>query len=198
MRKGVRQRTLYQHSVRSHAPTLAYIEQVLSEGARVRTVDEIFERVIICDRTIAFIPGTEERKSTALAVRHAGVIDFLTKMFDHAWERGEPVAITVERHRPDLLTSSVRRTVLRMVVSGHTDESIATRLGMSARTVSTHIRKVSEALGSRSRAELGYLLSQRRLLEGGGGLPDEAPALRRVNVGRPQGSRAAEGEGGPR
>ncbi|MEU3268388.1 LuxR C-terminal-related transcriptional regulator [Streptomyces bacillaris] len=174
LRNGVRQRTLYQHSVRSHAPTLAYIEQVLAEGARVRTVDEIFERVIICDRTIAFIPGTGERKSTALAVRHSGVIEFLTKMFDHAWERGEPVAITVERHRPDLLTSSVRRTVLRMVVSGHTDESIATRLGMSARTVSTHIRKVSEALGSRSRAELGYLLSQRRLLEGGGGLPDEA------------------------
>ncbi|SCK25318.1 MULTISPECIES: helix-turn-helix transcriptional regulator [unclassified Streptomyces] len=175
LRKGVRQRTLYQHSVRSHTPTLAYIEQVLAEGARVRTVDEIFERVIICDRTIAFIPGTEERKSAALAVRHSGVIDFLTKMFDHAWERGEPVAITAERHRPDLLTSSVRRTVLRMVVSGHTDESIATRLGMSARTVSTHIRKVSEALGSRSRAELGYLLSQRRLLDEGGGLPDGTP-----------------------
>ncbi|MER6194630.1 LuxR C-terminal-related transcriptional regulator [Streptomyces cyaneofuscatus] len=175
LRKGVRQRTLYQHSVRSHAPTLAYIEQVLAEGARVRTVDEIFERVIICDRAIAFIPGTMERKSTALALRHPGVVEFLAKMFDHAWERAEPVAITVERHRPDLLTSSVRRTVLRLVVTGHTDESIASRLGMSARTVSTHIRKVSEALGSRSRAELGYLLSQRRLLEQGSALPGEVP-----------------------
>ncbi|MEK8142199.1 helix-turn-helix transcriptional regulator [Streptomyces sp. M10(2022)] len=82
-------------------------------------------------------------------------------------ERAEPVSVSIERHRPDLLTNSVRRTVLRMVVTGHTDESIASRLGVSARTVSTHIRKVSEALGSRSRAELGYLLSQRRLLEQG-------------------------------
>ncbi|MET4671205.1 MULTISPECIES: LuxR C-terminal-related transcriptional regulator [Streptomyces] len=175
LRKGVRQRTLYQHSVRSHAPTLAYIEQVLAEGAQVRTVDEIFERVIICDRSVAFIPGTAERKSTALALRDPGVIEFLAKMFDHAWERAEPVAISIDRHRPDLLTSSVRRTVLRMVVTGHTDESIASRLGMSARTVSTHIRKVSEALGSRSRAELGYLLSQRRLLEQGSAPLGEVP-----------------------
>ncbi|NEE56932.1 helix-turn-helix transcriptional regulator, partial [Streptomyces sp. SID8455] len=112
---------------------------------------------------------------TALALRDPGVIEFLAKMFDHAWERAEPVAISIDRHRPDLLTSSVRRTVLRMVVTGHTDESIASRLGMSARTVSTHIRKVSEALGSRSRAELGYLLSQRRLLEQGSAPLGEVP-----------------------
>ncbi|MET9429333.1 MULTISPECIES: LuxR C-terminal-related transcriptional regulator [unclassified Streptomyces] len=170
VRKGVRQRTLYQHSVRSHGPTLAYIEQVLAEGAQVRTLDEIFERVIICDRSIAFIPGAPERKSAALAIRHPGAIEFLTKVFEHMWERAEPIALATEQHRPDLLTNSVRRTVLRMVVTGHTDETIAARLGVSARTVSTHIRKVSEALGSRSRAELGYLLSQRRLLE-----PDASP-----------------------
>ncbi|MFP8907070.1 MULTISPECIES: helix-turn-helix transcriptional regulator [Streptomyces] len=167
VRRGLRQRTLYQHSVRSHRPTLAYIERVLAEGAQVRTLDEIFERVIICDRTVAFIPGAPERKSAALAIRHPGAIDFLTKVFEHMWERAEPVSVSMDRHRPDLLTDSVRRTVLRMVVTGHTDESIAARLGVSARTVSTHIKKISEALGSRSRAELGYLVSQRRLLEAG-------------------------------
>ncbi|MET8448661.1 helix-turn-helix transcriptional regulator [Streptomyces sp. NPDC005209] len=57
--------------------------------------------------------------------------------------------------------------MLRMVVTGHTDETIAARLGVSSRTVSAHIKKVSELLGSRSRAELGYLISQRRLLEQG-------------------------------
>ncbi|MCF3134494.1 LuxR C-terminal-related transcriptional regulator [Streptomyces olivochromogenes] len=167
VRRGVAQRTLYQHSVRSHQPTLAYIERVTAEGAEVRTLDEIFERVIICDRTVAFIPGSPERRTAALAVRHPGAVAFLVKVFDHMWERGRPVSIVPEQHRPDLMTDSVRATMLRMVVTGHTDETIAARLGVSSRTVSAHIKKVSELLGSRSRAELGYLISQRRLLEQG-------------------------------
>ncbi|WP_079053859.1 LuxR C-terminal-related transcriptional regulator [Streptomyces graminilatus] len=165
VRRGVGQRTLYQHSVRSHQPTLAYIERVTAEGAEVRTLDEIFERVIICDRAVAFIPGIPERRTAALAVRHPGAVAFLVKVFDHMWERARPVSITPEQHRPDLLIDSVRSAMLRMVVTGHTDETIAGRLGMSSRTVSAHIKKVADVLGSRSRAELGYLIAQRRLLE---------------------------------
>ncbi|MEV0224587.1 LuxR C-terminal-related transcriptional regulator [Streptomyces sp. NPDC050704] len=163
--RGISQRTLYQHSVRSHQPTLAYVERVTAEGAQVRTLDEIFERVIICDRAVAFIPGIPERRTAALAVRHPGAITFLVKIFEHMWERARPVSIVPEQHRPDLLIDSVRSAMLRMVVTGHTDETIATRLGMSSRTVSAHIKKVADVLGSRSRAELGYLISQRRLLE---------------------------------
>lgn len=173
VRHGVQQRTLYQHSVRSHRPTLAYIEQVVSAGAQVRTLDEIFERVIICDRSIAFIPGIPERKNAALAIRHPGALKFLAKAFEHMWERAEPVSMVTEQHRPDLLGNSVRKTMVRLVVTGHTDQAIAARLGVSARTVTTHIKKISEALGSRSRAELGYLISQRRLLEPESSLPDE-------------------------
>ncbi|MEV0603116.1 LuxR C-terminal-related transcriptional regulator [Streptomyces sp. NPDC050315] len=165
LQRGVRQRTLYQHSVRWHRPTLAYIERVSAEGAQVRTLDEIFERVIVCDRTLAFIPGIPDRSTSALAIRHPGAIAFLIKIFDHMWERAQPISSEMDQHAPDLLADSVRRTMLRMVVTGHTDESVAARLGVSSRTVSAHIKKVSEALGSRSRAELGYLISQRRLLE---------------------------------
>ncbi|MGC9495111.1 LuxR C-terminal-related transcriptional regulator [Streptomyces sp. WG7] len=165
VRRGVGQRTLYQHSVRSHQPTLAYIERVTAEGAEVRTLDEIFERVIICDRAVAFIPGIPERKTAALAVRHPGAVAFLVKVFEHAWERARPVSLVAEQHRPNPLTDSVRAAMLRMVVTGHTDETIAARLGVSSRTVSANIKKVAEVLGSRSRAELGYLVAQRRLLE---------------------------------
>lgn len=165
LRRGVQQRTLYQHTVRSHAPTLGYIERILAEGGQIQTLDEIFERVIICDRSIAFIPGSPDRKTHAVAIRHPGVVGFLSKAFDHMWERATPVTAVMGQYRPEPLTDVVRRSVLRMVVSGCTDEVIATRLGMSSRTVSTHIRKVSETLGSRSRAELGYLVSEHGLLK---------------------------------
>ena len=51
----------------------------------------------------------------------------------------------------------------------HTDAAIASRLGMSTRTVSTHIKKASDLLGGRSRAHVAYLLAQSDLL---GDAPD--------------------------
>ncbi|MET8248506.1 helix-turn-helix transcriptional regulator [Streptomyces sp. NPDC005202] len=109
--------------------------------------------------------GIPERSTAALAIRHPGAVAFLVKVFEHMWERAQQVSIVSEQHRPNLMTDSIRAAMLRMVVTGHTDEMIAARLGVSSRTVSTHIKKVAEVLGSRSRAELGYLISQRRLLE---------------------------------
>ncbi|WP_237536522.1 helix-turn-helix transcriptional regulator [Streptomyces sp. SID5785] len=162
--RGVRQRTLYQHAVRAHGPTLAYIEQVTSAGAQVRTLDEIIDRVIVYDRSIAFIPDPRyDQRTTALAVEHPALIHYLVKVFDHAWQRAEPVTVGQD-HRPPLLTDETRRAVLKLMVEGHTDAGIGSRLGISSRTVSHHIKKASESIGSRSRAHLAYLLARSELL----------------------------------
>ncbi|MDI3418485.1 helix-turn-helix transcriptional regulator [Streptomyces luteolus] len=165
-KRGVVQRTLYQHTVRTHGPTLAYVEQVSTAGAGVRTLDELFDRLIIFDRSIAFIPDPRhELSSTALAIEHPAIIHYLAKVFDHSWARAEPLGTTQENNRPLVLTDETRKAVLRLMVQGHTDAAIASRLGISARTVSTHIKRASELLGSRSRAHLAYLLARSELVE---------------------------------
>ncbi|MEV7419537.1 LuxR C-terminal-related transcriptional regulator [Streptomyces sp. NPDC089919] len=164
-RRGVLQRTLYQHTVRAHGPTLAYIEQVSAAGAQVRTLNELFDRLIVFDRSIAFIPDhRHDLSTTALVVEHPAVVHYLVKVFDHAWQRAEPVSITQEQIRPPLMTDETRRTVLRLMVEGHTDAAIGSRLGISTRTVSTHVKKASDLLGGRSRAHLAYLLAHTDLL----------------------------------
>ncbi|WP_236241614.1 LuxR C-terminal-related transcriptional regulator [Streptomyces sp. CC228A] len=166
LRRGVRQRTIYQHTVRTHGPTLSYVEQVSAAGAEVRTLDEVFDRLIVCDRRIAFVPDpAEERRQFALAIEHPGLIRYLVGIFDHAWERAVPLDYAPSAHRPPLLANETRRAVLQLMVNGYTDETIAGRLGMSTRTVATHIRKASEMLGSRSRAQLAYLIAKAGLLD---------------------------------
>lgn len=163
--RGVRQRTLYQHTVRSHPTTLSYIERVTAAGAEVRTLAEVFERLIICDRETAFIPVAEnaaEGESAALQVRHPALVRFLARFFDNAWTRSVPVR--TESLRTPTIASDIQRTILLGVVSGETDESIARRLGMSRRSVAEHIRKVSQRLESNSRAQLGYRLATSGLL----------------------------------
>ncbi|MFF4484889.1 LuxR C-terminal-related transcriptional regulator [Streptomyces sp. NPDC001544] len=163
--RGVKQRTLYQHTVRSHGPTLDYIKAVTEVGVQVRTVDEVFDRLLIYDRSVAFIPDKEkEHRNHALRVTDVGVVQFLVSAFEHTWERAEPVVYEQDQQRPRLLTNETRLRVLRLMVDGYTDAAIASRLGMSTRSVASHLKKVADMLGSNSRAQLAYLTAQSGLL----------------------------------
>ncbi|MEJ8643997.1 LuxR C-terminal-related transcriptional regulator [Streptomyces sp. MS1.HAVA.3] len=51
------------------------------------------------------------------------------------------------------------------MVNGHTDEAIAARLGISPRSVANHMRWAAERFGSRSRAQLAYLIARSDFLE---------------------------------
>ncbi|MFG3259964.1 LuxR C-terminal-related transcriptional regulator [Streptomyces sp. NPDC048172] len=164
--RGVRRRTLYQHSARSDGPTLAYMEKLTEAGGRFRTLDELFDRLVIYDRRVAFIPvaGMDIREN-ALVIEHPAIVDYLTRVFEHAWDRAEMVTFARPRSRPAPLTDVKRRAVLRLMVEGHTDQTIAARLGMSARTVANHVRAASDQLAARSRAQLAYRLAGSGLLE---------------------------------
>ncbi|MFJ7078617.1 LuxR C-terminal-related transcriptional regulator [Streptomyces sp. NPDC098781] len=164
--RGINQRTLYQHTVRSHGPTLDYIKAVTEVGVQVRTVDEVFDRLLIYDRCVAFIPDKEkEHRNHALRVTDPGVVQFLVSVFEHTWERAEPIVYEHDQQRPRLLTDETRLRVLRLMVDGYTDAAIAGRLGMSTRSVASHLKKVADQLGSNSRAQLAYLTAQSGLLD---------------------------------
>ncbi|MCX4680628.1 LuxR C-terminal-related transcriptional regulator [Streptomyces sp. NBC_01433] len=164
LRPGVRRRALCRHTVRSHGPSLAYLERLAAAGAEVRTVEDISDCLIICDQKVAFIPGDEARTTSAVAIRHPGAVQHLVRVFTSTWGRAEPIGPLSAHERPPQLTDDVRRAVLRLMVDGYTDGAIAARLGMSARTVATHIKKTADDLGSRSRAQLAYRIARSDLL----------------------------------
>lgn len=184
--RGVRQRTVYQHTVQTHRPTMAYIEQVTAAGARVRTLAEVVERFIICDREVAFVQASDEESAYRVAreaahgmahgmargvvdgvleIRDPSLVRFLARSFDQTWEHAMPVHHAFSAPRNHVVASDLQRTILRAVISGETDSVIARRLGMSRRSVAEHVRKVSVQLGSGSRAQLGYLLATTGLLD---------------------------------
>ncbi|MFF5974551.1 LuxR C-terminal-related transcriptional regulator [Streptomyces sp. NPDC012769] len=161
--RGVQQRTLYQHAVWNHPPTAEYIRTVAEAGGCVRTVDEMFDRVIIVDRTVAFIPTSSDYPDEALEVRDPSIVWYLANVFEYAWARGTPVDPAVNR-RPETVVSEIEQSIVRFLVAGHTEEKIARGLGISRRTVAEYISRISRRLGSVSRAQLGYLIATKGLL----------------------------------
>ncbi|MEU8529409.1 helix-turn-helix transcriptional regulator [Streptomyces sp. NPDC048629] len=161
--RGIRMRTLYQHTARHTELTLAYLEHVGPE-VQVRTLEEIIDRLIVVDREVAFIPARQDRQ-IALELRHPGLVTYLANVFDQFWRLAVPIKAEIPYDLKTDDISGVQRSIARLLVEGHVDEAIARRLGMNVRTCRAHIAKLAAALGSGSRAQLGYLIAQSGILE---------------------------------
>ncbi|MFF9046473.1 helix-turn-helix transcriptional regulator [Streptomyces parvulus] len=160
---GARIRALYQHTVRYAPYTRARYEQ-LTGDVEARSLDEITERLIIIDRTVAFIPASADR-TLALEVRHPALIAYFVNTFDRLWRLATPMhPQAVEQATLNGITPR-QHAIAALLVEGHTDADIAERLGMNVRTARVHIAKLAATLGSESRAQLGFLIGRSGILD---------------------------------
>ncbi|OKJ22935.1 hypothetical protein AMK21_05470 [Streptomyces sp. CB00316] len=164
IQRGVAMRTLYQHTVRHSQGTLNYVARMAESKMEIRTLEELVERLMIFDHTVAFIPATEDR-TVALELRHPVIVKYLVKVFEQFWHRGTPLQEQIPYDPGPEGISGVRHSIAKLLVEGHVDEAIARRLGMNVRTCRSHIAKLGVALGSSSRAQLGYLIARSGILE---------------------------------
>jgi DNA-binding CsgD family transcriptional regulator len=162
--RGVRIRTLYQHTARHNPEKLAYAAHLADGKAEYRTIDELVERLIICDETVAFIPIRDDQQ-VALELRQPGLVRYLVKVFEFMWSRAVPLGMDGPYEAaPDGITE-IQHSIAKLLVEGHVDEAIARRLGMNVRTCRAHIAKLAQSLGSGSRAQLGYLIARSGILD---------------------------------
>lgn len=156
--RGVRMRTLYQHSARQSPATREYVAEVTAHGAEVRTLDEFFKRLIIIDREVAVIPGSEDH-AVAIALRDKSVVAYLVDIFERSWERGHPFTAHDARNEKSI-AADVRAMTIRLLVEGHSDPASAKRLGVSTRTYAGYIAALKEEYGVQTRFQLGHAMGR--------------------------------------
>ncbi|MDW4908717.1 helix-turn-helix transcriptional regulator [Streptomyces sp. ADMS] len=164
--RGARIRTLYQATT-LHQPLVFARYEKLSGDAEARFLDEVTDRILIIDRTVAFISDRTRPTGSdiALEIRQPAIIAYFVSTFERLWQLATPM-YPQSVHRPSLNGVTPRqRAIAALLVEGHTDAVIATRLGMNVRTARVHIAKLAATLGSESRAQLGYLIGQSGILE---------------------------------
>jgi hypothetical protein len=156
--EGVRMRTLYQHSARQSPATREYVAELTAHGAEVRTLDEFFKRLIVVDREIAVIPGSEDHV-VALALRDRSLVAYLVDIFERAWERGRP--FTAREARVErTIADDVRAMTIRLLAEGHSDPASAKRLGVSTRTYAGYIAALKDEYGVQTRFQLGLAMGR--------------------------------------
>ncbi|MCN9241856.1 helix-turn-helix transcriptional regulator [Streptomyces sp. RY43-2] len=156
-RRGVRMRDLYTHVAR-HGQGLRTYMELMGDAAQARTLDEVPERLILFDRTVAFIPANTDR-TVALELRHPALINYLVTVFERLWQLAIPLTSPLPETGIDGI-SLRERSIAALLAEGHQDAVIAERLGISVRTCRAHIARLSETLGAASRTQLGVRIAQ--------------------------------------
>ncbi|MEU8459477.1 helix-turn-helix transcriptional regulator [Streptomyces sp. NPDC029003] len=156
--RGVRMRTIYQHTARYSRPTAAYVERVTALGAQVRTLGDGLMRMLVFDQRTGLM-AVPDRTGAALVVREPSVVHFMTAAFERSWLGAQPFPTTVSPEAARSISDELRQTIVRLLSEGLEDKVIARRLGMSERTCQRHIAEVMRAVGAKSRFQAGYLLA---------------------------------------
>jgi DNA-binding CsgD family transcriptional regulator len=176
--RGVRMRDLYNHVARHGQGLLNYLE-LMGDAVEARTLDEVIDRLILFDRTVAFIPANADR-TIALELRHPGLVAYLVTVFDRLWR----LAIPLTAPLPDTGFEGIshrEQSIAALLAEGHQDAVIAERLGISVRTCRAHIARLSETLGAASRTQLGVRIAQVGL--DGPPRPPSGPSGRDIGFG---------------
>ncbi|MFH8219576.1 LuxR C-terminal-related transcriptional regulator [Streptomyces sp. NPDC018057] len=155
--RGVRMRDLYTHVARHGQGLLNYME-LMGEAVEARTLDEVIDRLILFDRTVAFIPANADH-TMALELRHPALVEYLVTVFERQWRLAIPLSAAL----PDTGIEGIshrEQSIAALLADGHQDAVIAERLGISVRTCRAHIARLSETLGAASRTQLGVRIAQ--------------------------------------
>ncbi len=156
--RGIKMRTLYQHSARRSAVTHKYVAAVTARGAEVRTLDEFFNRIIVVDRRIAIVPG-QAGLAVALPIREASLVAYLVDIFERTWERARPFTNRETSMMRDIAAEQ-RAMTIRMLIEGHADPVSAKRLGVSPRTYAGYVADLKAEYEAETRFQLGYVMGQ--------------------------------------
>ncbi len=159
LRRGAKMRTIYLPTVRTDGPTSRWAETMTEEGARIRTSSD-FTRVIIIDSrvvvTAVLTPweGPAPAPDRAMFVTDEGLVRHFVAVFERDWGHALPWDGT--RGQAEVEVTQIQRDILQRLAAGDEQDAAAEALGVTRRTVSTHLGRLRKATGAQSLPQLLY------------------------------------------
>ncbi|MGW4802579.1 LuxR C-terminal-related transcriptional regulator [Kitasatospora sp. NPDC004272] len=152
---GIELRSIYQPGAVADPATVAYAAELTDAGERFRVLDEPFRRMVIFDRRAAVVSASPDDRQAVL-VEDPAVLATLVGLFERDWARAERVDWQALDGRSR--ESGVPPELTDLLAAGLTQRAIASRLGLSERTVAGHIARLREFYDAETLFQLGWQL----------------------------------------
>jgi len=162
--RGMRLRVVCLSSVRNDPATVELLRRLQQCGGEMRTAPTLPLQMAVVDSRVALIPvGTDDPGGTTLRVSGSTLLTALLALFNRLWREAAPLGTARPRLAGGLSTRD--KAVLRLLGSGHTDEAVARRLGISVRSTRRIVAGLLARLNARSRFQAGVLAASRSWIE---------------------------------
>ncbi|MEV6702637.1 helix-turn-helix domain-containing protein [Streptomyces sp. NPDC051453] len=163
--RGVRYQVVVERQALARPGTLTELRRALDRGEEVRTVDVLPTKLVIADGAVAMAPfDARERRPAAFVVHAGGLLDSLNGLFASVWHQAVPLRLTgdggpetAEGGEPD----DVDRSILSLLLAGHSDTSISKLLDIGLRTLQRRVSRMMHLAGASTRYQLGWQVSER-------------------------------------
>jgi DNA-binding CsgD family transcriptional regulator len=171
--RGLRLRSLCQHSAQFDLATQTYAEKLSAAGSEVRATPLLPGPMIVVDREVALLP--HHHGHGVVVVWEKSTVAYLSDSFHELWQSARPYRTgPVAAHET---AEELKRSILIMLANGLKDDVVAKRVGVSVRACRSHIAELMRRLGARSRFQAGALAVRSGLLpsgtDGRDGLPEK-------------------------
>ncbi len=162
--RGVIYRFLLERQTLERPGLMAALSETIQPGVELRVTRELPIRLIVVDREIAMIPlagATDDQSGGALLLRAGGLLDLAVSLFEVKWRDATRLDPAGEGAVEGGELSGRERQILLMLNAGLTDRTVATRLGLSARTVQRYVADMMERAEIDTRLQLGVQATRR-------------------------------------
>lgn len=167
--RGVRFRVVLERSVLAQPGIVDEVVDSLERGVELRVADQLPMKLILADGDLALVPVTAPHapqpggEPGAVLLHRSGLLAALEALFETVWLRAYPLELS--SLRPDGLPyveldadepTELDRRILSLLLSGLTDQVVATQLDLSLRTLQRRLRHLMDLAGVETRMQLGW------------------------------------------
>jgi DNA-binding CsgD family transcriptional regulator len=174
---GVHYRLVFAQTREPEPGRARWLRSLVEEGAEVR-IGIVPSSALIIDRTTVALPVCDNSSGQMVGMatlRLGSVVSAVEELFERIWTDATPVDGSSSGGAGNLAPRE--RDLLALLVQGATDESAASHLGVSVRTVRRLVSDLMTRLEARSRFEAGARAAARGWLQ----MRDERSNPTRVN-----------------
>jgi hypothetical protein len=164
--RGVQYRAILDRKALAAPGMVQDVIASIAAGQEIRIADDVPVKLVIVDRERAMLPLLHDRHDApdSMLIQSSGLLDALIAYFEMAWAQAYPLLpgstnldLVVTRPEIDELDSRI----LALLLSGLTDETVASQLGTSRRTVQRRIHELMRKAGAETRIELGWYAARK-------------------------------------
>lgn len=188
--RNVSYRVIYEQALLEEPGMIDNLVLGIRAGEVARAAPSLPVRLAIADRSIALCPLVTGRdpitEPTAALVRDSSLLTALLALFDSYWAASSPLRVSADPDGPGISvvspsvpTSHDERELLSLLVAGVSDKAVATRLGVSTRTIQRRISDLMAQTGAETRMQLAWQVARR------GWLDDECHPSRQPRAAMP-------------